>query len=139
FWEAILAMGPPEEVGGSSLGIGGQEQLRRRWLGTRPAQLLATGRQLLAEPDPVAALASVSLPCPLLSGARDDPWPVPDLDAMAVRLRAHRTVVAGAEHSPTVDQPLPTARALAAFWDTLADGDGAGSGAGSGAGAGPGR
>lgn len=138
-WEAILAMGPPEEVGGPARGIGGQEQLRRRWLGTRPAQLLATGRQLLAEPDRVAELAAVSLPFHVLSGARDDTWPVPDLDAMAVRLRAHRTVVAGAEHSPTVDQPLPTARALAAFWDTLADGDGAGSGAGSGAGAGPGR
>src|SRR5690606_10124790 len=94
-----------------------------------PAQLLATGRQLLAEPDRVAELAAVSLPFHVLSGARDDTWPVPDLDAMTVRLGAHRTVADGAEHPTTVAQPLPPARALAAFWDTLADGDVTGSGA----------
>ncbi|MFD7699066.1 alpha/beta fold hydrolase [Streptomyces caelestis] len=119
-WEAILAMGPPEEVGGPARGPGGQEYLRRRWLGTRPAQLLATGRQLCTEPDRVAELAAVPLPCHVLSGARDDTWPVPDLDAMALRLEAHRTVVDGAEHSPAVDRPAPTARALADFWDGLA-------------------
>lgn len=124
-WEAILAMGPPEEVGGPARGLGGQEHLRRRWLATRPAQLLATGRQLCTEPDRVAELAAVPLPFHVLSGAHDDTWPVPDLDAMAVRLNAHRTVVAGAEHSPNVDRPAPTAHALAAFWDRLHDdGDG---------------
>ncbi|MGC2999537.1 alpha/beta fold hydrolase [Streptomyces sp. G35A] len=119
-WEAILAMGPPEEVGGPARGIGGREHLRRRWLNTRPAQLLATGRQLCAEPDRVAELAAVPLPFHVLSGARDDTWPVTDLDDMAVRLRARRTVVEGAEHSPNVDAPEPTARALAGFWDGLA-------------------
>ncbi|WP_437094657.1 alpha/beta fold hydrolase [Streptomyces sp. enrichment culture] len=122
-WEAILAMGPPEEVGGPARGIGGPEQLRRRWLGTRPAQLLATGRQLCAEPDRVAELAAVPLPFHVLSGVRDDTWPVADLDEMAVRLKAHRTVVDGAEHSPNVDAPAPTARALADFWDGLCPGD----------------
>ncbi|MFE4051512.1 alpha/beta fold hydrolase [Streptomyces sp. YIM B13518] len=119
-WEAILAMGPPEEVGGPARGPGGQEYLRRRWLGTRPAQLLSTGRQLCMEPDRVAELAAAPLPFHVLSGARDDTWPVPDLDAMALRLGAHRTVVDGAEHSPAVDRPAPTARALADFWDGLA-------------------
>jgi pimeloyl-ACP methyl ester carboxylesterase len=38
---------------------------------------------------------------------------------MAVRLRARRTVIAGADHSPNADQPLPTARALADFWDSV--------------------
>ncbi|WP_309061338.1 alpha/beta hydrolase [Streptomyces sp.] len=118
-WEAILAMGPPEEVGGPARGIGDREQLRRRWLGTAPAQLLATGRQLCAEPDRVAELAAVPLPFHVLSGAHDDTWPVADLDEMAVRLKAHRTVVDGAGHSPTVDAPAPTARALADFWDGL--------------------
>ncbi|MFD8523208.1 alpha/beta fold hydrolase [Streptomyces capillispiralis] len=116
-WEAILAMGPPEEVGGPARGIGGPEHLRRRWLSTRPAQLLATGRQLCVEPDRVDELAAVRLPFHVLSGARDDTWPVPDLDEMARRLRAHRTVIEGAEHSPAVDRPEPTARALADFWD----------------------
>ncbi|MGC0375027.1 alpha/beta fold hydrolase [Streptomyces sp. SAI-229] len=119
-WEAILAMGPPEEVGGPARGPGGQEHLRRRWLGTSPAQLLATGRQLCTEPDRVAELAAVPLPFHVLSGERDDTWPVPDLDTMALRLGAHRTVVDGAEHSPAADRPAPTARALADFWDGLA-------------------
>ncbi|WP_217141166.1 alpha/beta fold hydrolase [Streptomyces sp. AC627_RSS907] len=116
-WEVIQAMGPPEEVGGPAVGPGDPERLRDRWLGTRPAQLLATGRQLCSEPDRVAELADVPLPCHVLSGAYDDTWPVPLLDEMARRLDARRTVVPGAEHSPNTDRPLPTARALADFWD----------------------
>jgi pimeloyl-ACP methyl ester carboxylesterase len=116
-WEAIRAMGPPEEVGGPARGFGAEEQMRRRWLCNKPAQLLATGRQLCSEPDRVAELAAVPLPMHVLSGAYDDTWPVPVLDDMAVRLGAHRTIVEGAEHSPNADRPLPTARALADFWD----------------------
>ncbi|MFJ8183177.1 alpha/beta fold hydrolase [Streptomyces sp. NPDC096105] len=119
-WEAILAMGPPEEVGGPARGIGGPEQLRKRWLSTKPAQLIATGRQLCTEPDRVAELAAVPLPFHVLSGSHDDTWPVPDLDAMARRLSARRTIVDGAGHTPTVDRPVPTAQALADFFDTLA-------------------
>ncbi|HET9380574.1 MAG TPA: alpha/beta hydrolase [Streptomyces sp.] len=116
-WIAIQAMGPPEETVGPARGPGDQARLRRRWLETRPAQLLATGRQLCAEPDRVAELAAVPLPFHVLSGAYDDTWPVPDLDAMALKLGARRTVIEGAEHSPNTDRPLPTARALAGFWD----------------------
>ncbi|NJP52383.1 alpha/beta hydrolase [Streptomyces sp. SBST2-5] len=118
-WRAILAMGPPEEVGGPARGIGGPELLRRRWLRTRPAQLLATGRQLCTEPDLVDRLAAVPLPFHVLSGSRDDTWPVADLDAMARRLNAHRSVIEGAEHSPNADRPEETARALADFWDGI--------------------
>ncbi|MGW0595652.1 alpha/beta fold hydrolase [Streptomyces sp. NPDC002776] len=116
-WEAILAMGPPEEVGGPARGIGGPEHLRRRWLGTKPAQLAATGHQLCTEPDRVAELAAVPLPFHVLSGEKDDTWPVPLLDDMALRLHARRTVVPGAEHSPNAEQPFATAQALADFWD----------------------
>ncbi len=119
-WEAILAMGPPEEVGGPARGIGGPEQLQKRWLSTKPAQLLATGRQLCAEPDRVAELAAVPLPFHVLSGSHDDTWPVPGLDAMARRLEARRTVVDGAGHTPMADHPTPTAQYLADFFDTLA-------------------
>ncbi|MFG3514655.1 alpha/beta fold hydrolase [Streptomyces bobili] len=118
-WEAILAMGPPEEVGGPARGFGELALLRQRWVNHKPAQLLATGRQLLTEPDRVAELAAVPLPFHVLSGARDDTWPVALLDDMAMDLGAHRTVVAGAEHSPNLDQPLPTAHALADFWDKI--------------------
>ncbi|MGC9535765.1 alpha/beta fold hydrolase [Streptomyces sp. UG1] len=118
-WEAILAMGPPEEVGGPARGIGGPALLRRRWLGTKPAQLRATGRQLTTEPDRVDELAALPLPFHVLSGASDDTWPVPMLDDMAVRLKARRTVIPGAEHSPNADRPLPTAQAVADFWETI--------------------
>lgn len=121
-WEAILAMGPPEEVGGPARGIGGPDLLRRRWLGTKPAQLLATGRQLTTEPDRVDELAALPLPFHVLSGASDDTWPVPVLDDMAARLNARRTVIPDAEHSPNADQPLRTAQAVADFWDSV-DGD----------------
>ncbi|MFE9019793.1 alpha/beta fold hydrolase [Streptomyces sp. NPDC007808] len=129
-WEAILAMGPPEEVGGPARGIGGLELLRRRWLGTKPAQLLATGRQLTTEPDRVDELAALPLPFHVLSGASDDTWPVPVLDDMAARLKARRTIIPGAEHSPNADQPLLTARAVADFWDGVDGVDPAGSIAG---------
>ncbi|MET8831222.1 alpha/beta fold hydrolase [Streptomyces sp. NPDC004610] len=118
-WEAIESMGAPEDVGGPAVGTGGQDHLRLRWLGNKPAQLIATGRQLCVEPDRVAELAALALPYHVLSGASDSTWPLPLLDDMAVRLRARRTVIADADHSPNIDRPLPTATAMAAFWDTL--------------------
>jgi pimeloyl-ACP methyl ester carboxylesterase len=132
-WDAIQAMEPPEETdtgepghdgtgeldAGLDAGLDDRADLRRRWLATSPAQLIATGRQLCTEPDRVAELAAVPLGMHVVSGARDDTWPVPLLDDMAARLKAHRTAVRDAEHSPNTDQPLATARALAAFWDEL--------------------
>jgi pimeloyl-ACP methyl ester carboxylesterase len=119
-WDAIQAMEAPEETatGGLDGGLDNRADLRRRWMGNKPAQLLTTGRQLCSEPDRVAELAAVPLPFHVLSGALDDTWPLALLDDMAVRLGARRTVVEGAEHSPNTDQPLATARALADFWDT---------------------
>lgn len=122
-WDAIQAMEPPEETdtgGELDSGLDDRDDLRRRWLGTKPAQLIATGRQLCTEPDRVAELATRPLPVHVLSGSVDDTWPVSLLDDMAVRLKAQRTVVARAEHSPNTDQPLATARALAGFWDATA-------------------
>lgn len=120
-WDAIQAMEAPEETetgGALDEGLDDRADLRRRWLGTKPAQLLAAGRQLCVEPDRVAELATVPLPFHVLSGSRDDTWPVPLLDDMAVRLKARRTVIARAEHSPNTDQPAATAKAIADFWDT---------------------
>ncbi|RMB87543.1 alpha/beta fold hydrolase [Streptomyces shenzhenensis] len=115
-WDTIQTLEPPEETEVDG-GPDDRAELRRRWLGNKPAQLIATGSQLCTEPDRVGELAAVGLPFHVLSGATDDTWPVPLLDDMAVRLRARRTVIEGAEHSPNTDQPLPTARAIADFWD----------------------
>lgn len=119
-WDAIQAMETPEETetgGALDEGLDDRADLRRRWLGTKPAQLLAAGRQLCGGPDRVAELAAAPLPVHVLSGSRDDTWPVPLLDDMAVRLKARRTVIARAEHSPNTDQPAATAKAIADFWD----------------------
>ncbi|MCX4905630.1 alpha/beta fold hydrolase [Streptomyces sp. NBC_00878] len=119
-WEAIQALEPPEDAAGElDAGLDDEDILKRRWLGNSPAQLIAAGRQLCEEPDRVAELAAVRLPVHVLSGERDDTWPLPLLDDMAVRLDAHRTIVHGAEHSPNSDRPLETAEALAAFWDRV--------------------
>lgn len=117
-WDAMQAMEAPEETDAGALdgGLDDRDDLRRRWLRTKPAQLLATGRQLCTEPDRVAELAAVPLPFHVLSGALDDTWPLALLDGMADRLNARRTVVEGAEHSPNTDRPLATARAIADFW-----------------------
>ncbi|MEU7302480.1 alpha/beta hydrolase [Streptomyces sp. NPDC007206] len=125
-WEAIQAMEAPEDTVTHALdsGLDDRDDLRRRWLGTKPAQLIATGRQLCTEPDRVAELATVPLPLHVLSGARDDTWPLPLLDGMAARLGARRTVIDGAEHSPNTDQPLATTQALADFWDDTGSGTG---------------
>ncbi|WP_329614028.1 alpha/beta hydrolase [Streptomyces brevispora] len=113
-WEAMRAFDPPVEAE-----TDGGEDLRRRWMRHRPAQLIATGRQLAAEPDRVAEVAATGLPVHVISGERDDAWPVPRLDGMADRLGARRTRIGGAEHSPNTDRPEPTAAALVSFWDGL--------------------
>ncbi len=102
-WEAMRALDPPQDAD-----TGDGEDMRRRWLRHNPAQLIATGAQLAAEPDRVDELAALGLPVHVLSGERDDVWPVEQFDAMARRLGAHRTTIAGAEHSPT--PPAPTGR-----------------------------
>ncbi|MFJ7998043.1 alpha/beta fold hydrolase [Streptomyces sp. NPDC096310] len=115
-WDVMRTMEPPEDVSTP----GNRADLRERWVRTSPAQLVATGAQLSAEPDRVAELAGVQrLPLHVISGERDDVWPVPLLDTMARRLGARRTVIGGAEHSPNTDRPAETAAALADFWDSL--------------------
>ncbi|MEI7034530.1 alpha/beta hydrolase [Streptomyces pratensis] len=113
-WQAMRALDPPEDAD-----TDGGEDMRRRWVRHRAAQLIATGAQLSGEPDRVDELAAVGLPVHVLSGERDDVWPVELLDSMARRLGARRTTIAGAEHSPNTARPHETAEALAAFWDDL--------------------
>ncbi|MFI1932672.1 alpha/beta fold hydrolase [Streptomyces sp. NPDC020330] len=113
-WQAMRALDPPQDADT----VDGAD-MRHRWLAHHPAQLIATGAQLAAEPDRVDELAAVGLPVHVLSGERDDVWPVELFDSMARRLGARRTTIAGAEHSPNTARPQETAKALAAFWDSL--------------------
>ncbi|MFI8002299.1 alpha/beta fold hydrolase [Streptomyces sp. NPDC086010] len=113
-WQMMRALDPPEDAD-----TGDGEDLRRRWMRHNPAQLIATGAQLSAEPDRVAELAALPLPVHVVSGERDDVWPVPLIDDMARRLGARRTVIEGAEHSPNTARPLETAAALVSFWNSV--------------------
>lgn len=114
-WQAMQELDPPEAPG-ETLPAAVRDFLRERWMATRPEQLATTARQLMTEPDQVAELAATGLPVHVLSGAVDYVWPVSLLDEMAVRLGARRSTIAGAEHSPAVDRPAETARALLDFW-----------------------
>lgn len=114
-WQAMRAFDPPEAAD-ARIPADVNDFLHRRWLGTSPAQLKATARQLCEEPDRTAELVGLPLPVHVLTGTSDYVWPVAQMDDMARRLRAHRTVVDGADHSPNVDRPAETAAALAAFW-----------------------
>ncbi|WP_432040042.1 alpha/beta fold hydrolase [Streptomyces cucumeris] len=114
-WQAMRELDPPEAADAATP-PGVREFLHQRWLATVPEQLIATGRQLSAEPDRVGELAAAGLPVHVLSGEVDYAWPVPLMDEMAERLSAHRTVIGGAEHSPNVERPRETADALVSFW-----------------------
>ncbi|MGV4929219.1 alpha/beta hydrolase [Streptomyces sp. BHT-5-2] len=117
-WEAMRTLDPPEAADDAvSPEIAGF--LRQRWLNTVPEQLIATGGQMLAEPDRVAELAGTGLPVHVVSGTVDYAWPLPLMDAMARRLSARRTVVEGAGHSPNAERPHKTAEALAGFWSDV--------------------
>ncbi|MFD8547519.1 alpha/beta fold hydrolase [Streptomyces sp. NPDC059649] len=114
-WRAMRELDPPEAADAETPPEIGAF-LHRRWLNTVPEQLMATGRQMLAEPDRVAQLARTGLPVHVVSGSLDYAWPVPSMDDMARRLSARRTVIEGAEHSPNVERPEKTAEALTGFW-----------------------
>ncbi|MFH8678601.1 alpha/beta fold hydrolase [Streptomyces lydicus] len=114
-WQAMRELDPPEAADAATPPEIGAF-LHRRWLNTVPEQLIATGRQMLEEPDRVAELSRTGLPVHVVSGAVDYAWPVPSMDEMAVRLSARRTVVEGAEHSPNTERPEKTAEALTGFW-----------------------
>ena len=79
--------------------------LERRFLAGAPAMLQGMGQALRAEPDRVAELAAVDLPTLVLYGADDDAWPTGVQDDMARRLDAPTRVIAGAAHSPAVENP----------------------------------
>jgi pimeloyl-ACP methyl ester carboxylesterase len=94
--------------------------LERRFLAGAPAMLQGMGQALRAEPDRVADLAAVPLPKLVIYGENDDAWPVTVQDDMARRLQAPVDVIAGAAHSPAVENPEATIQALVRFWTATA-------------------
>lgn len=93
-----------------------QAFLHERFLATDPIGLRVMGAILREEPDRCAELARVGLPILVLYGENDDAWQ-PEVQAdMASRLEARVAVIPRAAHSPAVENPPATVRALLEFW-----------------------
>lgn len=94
--------------------------LNARFRATDQAGLLGMGSGLRTEPDLVAELADTlrregcrSL---VVCGETDDAWPVATQRDMAARLGADFVTVAGAAHSPNVENPAGLLAALLPTW-----------------------
>ncbi len=94
--------------------------LKERTLRTCPIHLIVLARYLLSCPDrtdELAHVASAGLPVMVVYGENDDAWLPAEQDHMARRLRAARTCIPGAAHSPAIDAPVTTATTLTNFWN----------------------
>jgi pimeloyl-ACP methyl ester carboxylesterase len=93
-----------------------QEFLRRRMLASSAAGLLAMAEALTGEPDLVAELRASGVPVLVCHGEGDDAWAPALQRDMAERLGAAYAVVPDALHSPAVENPAATVRALTEFF-----------------------
>jgi pimeloyl-ACP methyl ester carboxylesterase len=90
--------------------------LRTRFLATDPVGLRVMGDALRTAEDRTAELARTGVPILVLHGESDDAW-LPVVQAeMARRSGAVHAVIADAAHSPAVENPPATVRALLDFW-----------------------
>ncbi len=89
--------------------------LRDRMLASSPAALIGMSHELEAEPDRVEQLRATGLPVLVVHGEADDAWSPAVQADMAERLGAAYAVVPDAVHSPAVEQPEATGKALLAF------------------------
>ena len=92
--------------------------LAKRMKSNDPNALLLAARYLLTAADRTPDLARLSqIPMLVLYGENDDAWPPAVQEDMARRLRARRVCIPCAGHSPAVEAPATTARALTTFWE----------------------
>ncbi|HSZ39546.1 MAG TPA: alpha/beta fold hydrolase [Trebonia sp.] len=91
--------------------------LTERMLASNPAGLVTMAADLLDAEDRTAELATRKIPTFILYGEDDDAWPAEVQEEMAAALRAARSCIPGAAHSPAVEAPATTAAALTDFWD----------------------
>lgn len=114
-----LTEGGTERVGALLRAAGGTGFEAERFEASDPAALLGMGEALLSEPDRVAELAAVlaaqDIPVLVACGADDDAWPPALQQVMADRLAAPFELVAGAGHSPAIDQPAATSALVVRF------------------------
>ena len=99
-----------------------REFLTARFLRNSAAGLQGMADALLGEPDRVAELAATGVPVLVVHGIADDAWSPAAQEDMAHRLGARHAVVDAAVHSPAIENPAGTLRALLDFWSALPDG-----------------
>jgi pimeloyl-ACP methyl ester carboxylesterase len=92
------------------------EFLRRRFLANSAAGLRGMADAMLAETDRVAELAATGVPVLVVHGIADDAWSPAVQADMAQRLGARHEVIVHAVHSPAIENPADTLRALLGFW-----------------------
>jgi pimeloyl-ACP methyl ester carboxylesterase len=90
--------------------------LRTRFMATDPAGLQVMGQALRTVEDRTDELARTGLPMLVLHGKSDDAWTPATQAEMARRLGAAYAVIPAAAHSPAVENPAATLRALLDFW-----------------------
>ncbi|MBB3052789.1 pimeloyl-ACP methyl ester carboxylesterase [Prauserella isguenensis] len=97
-----------------------REFLRRRFVNSAAAGLLGMARGLRSEPDRTEELAAAlgDRPALVVTGERDDAWPVDLQKDMARRLAATFTVVPRAAHSPNTENPHFLLDVLLTEWHT---------------------
>ncbi len=93
-----------------------EEFQHRRYVAQSPEALAAMARLLAETGDLTSSLAALDLPVSVLRGEHDDAWAHEVQDQMAAALGTRVIVVAGAAHSPAVEQPEETRNALARIW-----------------------
>ncbi|SCX52040.1 Lysophospholipase, alpha-beta hydrolase superfamily [Klenkia marina] len=93
--------------------------LAERFLANAAAGLTGMGEAMTGEPDRVADLAATGVPVLVAHGVDDDAWSPAAQEDMAHRLGAHHEVIAGAVHSPAIEQPAVTVAVLTSFWASV--------------------
>src|SRR5262249_42354923 len=90
--------------------------MRDRFLASDPQALIGMAEALISEPDLVADLAASNVAILVACGGDDDVWSPQIQAARARRLGAAYTAIAGAGHSPAVENPTATVAMLVEFW-----------------------
>ena len=113
----VAAMEPMNAADARWLALDASVQcfLRDRMLASSTRALLGMADSLTGEPDRVDDLRATGLPLLVLHGEDDDAWTPALQREMAERLGAAYAVVPDAAHSPAVENPEATAKALLAF------------------------
>jgi pimeloyl-ACP methyl ester carboxylesterase len=114
-WERMVELSAggepsPEEIGAF---------MRARFFASSATGLLVMGDTLLAESDRTEHLRGTGIPLLVAYGEDDDAWPPAVQHEMAHRLGAEHAVIAGARHSPPVEQADATASVLLEFWASV--------------------